>query len=111
MERAYEKFLRYAVINTKSDEASETMPSTMNQFDLAHVLVEELRTIGIEDAHVDENCYVMGTLKGNVENAPVIGLMLVWMSSAFGSFGFKNLLNLLSFESDLGRTSATEIGV
>ncbi|TCO74387.1 peptidase T [Marinisporobacter balticus] len=75
MERAYEKFLRYAVINTKSDEDSETTPSTMTQFDLANVLVEELKVIGIEDAHVDENCYVMGTLKGNVENAAVIGLI------------------------------------
>ena len=75
MERAYEKFLRYAVINTKSDEASETTPSTMIQFDLANILVEELKSMGIEDAHVDENCYVMGTLKGNVENVPVIGLI------------------------------------
>lgn len=75
MERAYEKFLRYAVIHTKSDEASETTPSTMIQFDLAHILVKELKAIGIEDVHVDENCYVMGTLKGNAENAPVIGLI------------------------------------
>ncbi|QXM07050.1 peptidase T [Crassaminicella indica] len=75
MERAYEKLLRYVVINTKSDENSETIPSTKTQFDLANILVEELKAIGIEDAHVDENCYVMGTLKGNVENAPVIGLI------------------------------------
>ncbi|MBF8981928.1 peptidase T [Lutibacter sp. B2] len=75
MERAYEKFLRYAIINTKSDEASETTPSTRIQFDLANMLVEELKSMGIEDAHVDDHCYVMGTLKGNVENVPVIGLI------------------------------------
>lgn len=75
MERAYEKLLRYAAIDTKSDDASETVPSTAKQFDLAKVLVEELKALGIEDAHVDENCYIMGTLKGNVENVPVIGLI------------------------------------
>lgn len=75
MERAYEKLLRYAAIDTKSDDASETVPSTAKQFDLAKVLVEELKALGIEDAHVDENCYIMGTLKGNVEGAPVIGLI------------------------------------
>lgn len=75
MERAYEKLLRYAAIDTKSDDASETVPSTAKQFDLAKVLVEELKALGIEDAHVDENCYIMGTLKGNVAGAPVIGLI------------------------------------
>lgn len=75
MERVEENFLRYAAINTRSDEKTGTNPSTKVQFDLAKVLVEELKKLGIEDAHVDENCYVMGTLKGNCENAPVIGLI------------------------------------
>lgn len=75
MERAYEKLLRYAAIDTKSDDASETVPSSAKQFDLAKVLVEELKALGIEDAHVDENCYIMGMLKGNVEGAPVVGLI------------------------------------
>lgn len=75
MERAYEKLLRYVAIDTRSDDASETVPSTAKQFKLAELLVEELKAMGIEDAHVDDKCYVMGTLKGNVENAPVIGLI------------------------------------
>ncbi len=75
MERAYEKLLRYVVIDTRSDDASETTPSTMKQFDLANLLVTELKALGIEDAHVDDKCYVMGTLKGNVANAPTIGLI------------------------------------
>lgn len=75
MERAYEKLLRYAAIDTKSDDASETVPSSSKQFDLAKILVEELKALGIDDAHVDENCYIMGTLKGNVTGAPVIGLI------------------------------------
>ncbi len=75
MEKVYQRFLRYAKINTISDSKSETFPSTKMQFDLAKVLVEELKSIGIEDAQLDENCYVMGSLKGNVQNAPSIGLI------------------------------------
>lgn len=75
MERAYERLLRYVVVDTRSDDASETVPSTKKQFALAEMLVEELKALGIADAHVDENCYVMGTLKGNVANAPTIGLI------------------------------------
>lgn len=75
MERAYERLLRYVAIDTRSDDASETVPSTAKQFELAKLLVEELKGMGIEDAHVDDKCYVMGTLKGNVEGAPVIGLI------------------------------------
>lgn len=75
MERAYEKLLRYVVVDTRSDDASETVPSTQKQFKLAEMLVEELKALGIADAHVDDKCYVMGTLKGNVENAPTIGLI------------------------------------
>lgn len=75
MERAYERLLRYVVVDTRSDDASETVPSTKKQFVLAEMLVEELKSMGIADAHVDENCYVMGTLKGNVTNAPTIGLI------------------------------------
>lgn len=75
MERAYEKLLRYVVIDTRSDDESETVPSTAKQFKLAEMLVDELKALGIEDAHMDEKCYVMGTLKGNVANAPTIGLV------------------------------------
>lgn len=75
MERAYEKLLRYVVVDTRSDDASETVPSTSKQFKLAEMLVAELKALGIEDAHMDDKCYVMGTLKGNVSNTPTIGLI------------------------------------
>lgn len=75
MEKVEQKLLRYVKIHTKSDDDSEVTPSTKIQFDLANLLVDELKSIGIEDAHVDENCYVMGTLRANCEKAPVIGLI------------------------------------
>ncbi len=75
MEKAHERLLRYVVVDTRSDDESETVPSTKKQFVLAEMLVSELKALGIADAHMDENCYVMGTLKGNVANAPTIGLI------------------------------------
>ncbi|WP_130805401.1 peptidase T [Senegalia massiliensis] len=75
MEKVQDKFLRYISIDTQSNEKSDTTPSTSIQFDLANLLVKELRELGLSDAHVDENCYVMATLKGNQENTKTIGLI------------------------------------
>lgn len=60
--RAYERMLNYIKIWTTSDSSSNTVPSTSRQFDLAKLLVEEMKELGIEDAHVDDKCYVYGTL-------------------------------------------------
>ena len=60
--RAYERFLNYVKVHTASDSNSVTHPSSMRQFDLAKMLVEEMKALGIEDARVDDKCYVYGTL-------------------------------------------------
>ena len=60
--RAYERLLNYVKIYTTSDEDSTTVPSTARQFDLAKILVEELKGLGVADAHVDDKCYVYGTI-------------------------------------------------
>ncbi len=75
--RAYERLLNYVVIHTTSDESSETVPSTKRQFDLANLLVKEMKDLGIEDASVDDNCYVMGHVPATkgCENAPKIGFI------------------------------------
>ncbi len=56
--RAYERLLKYVKIYTTSDEDSNTVPSTARQFDLAKILVEELKSLGVENAEVDDKCYV-----------------------------------------------------
>lgn len=74
IEPALNKFLRYAVIDTQSQENSETFPSTMKQFDLANLLAKELLELGLTDAKVDENCYVTATLPANIpESDPAYG--------------------------------------
>lgn len=75
-EKALKHFLRYVTINTQSNEASESSPSTQNQFDLAHVLVDELKALGLQNVSLDEHCYVMASLPANVKaDVPRIGLL------------------------------------
>ena len=75
-----ERFIRYVKIDTQSQEDVEQIPSTKKQFDLANILVKELKELGLEDANVDSHSYVMATLPGNlspVENdkIPKIGFI------------------------------------
>lgn len=60
--KAYERLIKYVMVSTPSDENSNTVPTSECQFDLAKQLVEEMKEMGIADAHVDENCYVYGTI-------------------------------------------------
>ena len=75
--RAYERLLQYVQVHTTSDPLSGTHPSTQRQFDLARMLVEELQALGVEDAAVDEHCYVYGTLPSTpgCEDRPALGLI------------------------------------
>lgn len=75
METVQERFLRYARINTTSDENSETSPSTMCQFDLARLLKEELEALGVQNVRMSEHCYVYGEIPANCDGLPVIGLI------------------------------------
>jgi tripeptide aminopeptidase len=68
-----ERFLRYVQIDTQSDPQSTTIPSTEKQKDLGKVLVEELKQIGIDDAHLDEWGYVYATIPSTTDKkVPVI---------------------------------------
>ncbi len=68
-----ERFLRYVVIDTQSDPASPTCPSTDKQKDLGRLLASELQAIGLRDAHLDEHGYVYATIPANTtKQVPVI---------------------------------------
>lgn len=60
-----DRFIRYAKIDTQSDPASPTCPSTEKQKDLGRLLLEELKAMGIADAELDEHGYVYATLPSN----------------------------------------------
>lgn len=74
METVVERFLRYVSFDTQSNEESETCPSTDKQRALGARLVEEMRQMGIRDAHMDEDGYVYGTVPGDPA-LPTIGLI------------------------------------
>jgi tripeptide aminopeptidase len=67
MESVKERFIRYTQFDTQSDENSKTTPSTAKQLKLAEQLVKELQALGLKDASVDENGYVMATLPSNMD--------------------------------------------
>ena len=72
-----ERLIRYAKINTRSDEYSETIPSTAIQFDLLHLLVRELKEIGMTDIYLNpDNAFVTATLPSNSDkDLPKIGFI------------------------------------
>jgi tripeptide aminopeptidase len=71
---AAERFMRYVQIDTQSDPASPSQPSTEKQKDLSRILVEELKAIGVTDAELDEYGYVYGTIPATTgkTNVPVL---------------------------------------
>ena len=70
------RFLQYVSYYTESKAFVEQIPSTQRQFDLAKVLVEELKNIGLSDVELDENCYIYATLPSNIDyEVPTIGFV------------------------------------
>ncbi len=79
-ETVLDRLLRYVKIDTQSDPNSDTTPSTKKQFDLANLLVDELKQIGVKDAKIDEHCYVYATIPSNLpedeaKKVPAIGFV------------------------------------
>ena len=71
-----DRFLRYVKFETRSDEKSETIPSTPTQLEFAKILAKELEEIGMENVYVNDACFVNATLPGNVDkDVPVIGFI------------------------------------
>ncbi|MCH2032669.1 MAG: peptidase T [Tenacibaculum sp.] len=71
-----DRFVKYVTIDTESDPNNPKFPSTEKQWDLARVLEQELKEIGMEDVELDENCYLMATLPSNIDyDVPTIGFV------------------------------------
>lgn len=72
-----ERFLRYVAVSTPSSETSGTAPSTQCQFDLARLVAEDMRAIGLQDVRVSDTCYVYGVLPATpgCEDLPCMGLI------------------------------------
>ena len=75
--KAYERLLKYVVVRTPSDENSETVPSSVCQFDLARLLEAEMKDLGLTDVVLDDQCYLYGKLPATagLEDKPAIGFI------------------------------------
>ncbi|HEV7474853.1 MAG TPA: tripeptide aminopeptidase PepT, partial [Pyrinomonadaceae bacterium] len=77
-ETAMDRFLRYVRIDTQSAEDQQTVPSTKKQFDLANLLVKELKELGAQNVRVSEFAIVYATVPGNLPDnskVPVVGFI------------------------------------
>lgn len=74
-EKVVERFLKYVTFDTTANPNNSNCPSSEGERVFANYLVEELKSLGLEDAHIDENSYVMATLKGNTEGVETIGFI------------------------------------
>lgn len=74
-EKVVQRFLKYVTFDTTANPNNSNCPSSEGQKVFANYLVEELKSLGLEDAHVDENSYVKATLKGNTEGVETIGFI------------------------------------
>ena len=75
--KAYERLLKYVVVRTPSDDNSETVPTSSCQFDLARLLEQEMKELGLSDVRLDDQCYLYGKLPATpgLEDKPAIGFI------------------------------------
>lgn len=70
-----QRFFRYLAVTSQSDPRVSTLPSTPGQHEMAKMLAQELRELGLEDIVIDENATVTAVKKGNVPGAPRVGFI------------------------------------
>ena len=87
MNRLIERFISYCKIDTQSDPTSNSSPSSMKQFDLANLLVKQLHELGVDNAYVDEHCYVYATIVGNRSSDKIVGFIAHMDTADFNGHG------------------------
>jgi len=76
MDNLVKRFIEYVKVDTESDTETGLVPSTPGQLFFAKQLVEELKSLGLENVSIDENAYVMATLASNIDkDVPVVGFL------------------------------------
>jgi tripeptide aminopeptidase len=91
MQPLLDRFIRYAKINTRSnEEITDRTPTTDNQWDLARLLETELNAMGMQEVYLNELCFLTATLPANIDHdVPVIGFLAHLDTS--GDFNAENV--------------------
>ena len=83
-----ERFFRYVKFETRSDENSQTIPSTETQLKFAEMLKKELEDIGLENVFINKACFVNATLPSNIDKkVPTIGFIAHMDTADFNAVG------------------------
>lgn len=70
------RFIKYVTVDTESNPKNPAFPSSENQWNLAKILEQDLKNIGLSDVVLDKNCYIMATLPSNINyKVPTIGFI------------------------------------
>lgn len=86
MDKLIERFLRYVKIDTRSNELSDTIPTTQTQVAFAKMLEQELKEIGLSEVVYSEaNGFVTATLPANIEGVDTIGFISHYDTADFNS--------------------------
>ena len=93
----YERFLKYVSYPTTSDENNPACPSTEGQRVLANLLCEELTSLGLTDARVDEHGYVYASIPANCEGMDSIGF-IAHMDTASDAPGENIKAKMINYE-------------
>ena len=108
--RAYERLMNYVKVHTTSQDGTGRTPTTERQLDLARMLAEEMRAMGIADARVDGFGYVYGSLPATLgcEKSPAIG-WIAHMDTA-QAFSGENVKPILHENYDGGDVALPQCG-
>ena len=83
-----ERFLRYVKFETRSDETSDTIPSTPSQMEFAKMLKKELEELGLENVFINKACFVNATLPSNIDKkVKTIGFIAHMDTADFNAVG------------------------
>ena len=83
-----ERFLRYVKFNTRSDEASETIPSTLSQMEFAKMLKKELEELWLSNVFINKACFINATLPSNIDKkVPTVGFIAHMDTADFNAEG------------------------
>lgn len=87
-ETLLKRFIRYAKINTRSDEKSSTIPSTKVQENFLFMLKSELEELGLEDVHITKGWFLTATLPANtIKKYAKVGFISHVDTADFNSIG------------------------
>ena len=106
-----DRLLRYVVIDSQSDDASQTVPSTRCQLDMSRLLMTELIEMGAQDVSLNEDSVVLATIPATIENSTPVMAWLAHVDTApqFNATGVKPVVHNVYNGGDISFSEAPNL--